>query len=306
MVVTCIGAGEPEPSMTRVKELAALDPESLHKLVRFSWDRVNWGNFLGLGVLHVICLAAPFTFSWSSFTVAAVLYWLIGCFGVTMGYHRLLTHRSFETVRPFEYLLATLGTMAWQGGPVRWVGTHRMHHREADTDLDPHSPRNGFSWSHVLWCCTHDALGRDMRTYAPDLARDPFMRWLDRFHVVPQLLLGSLLYGLGGWAWVVWGIAVRTVFSYHATWLVNSASHVWGYRNFVTPEDSRNNWFVALLAWGEGWHNNHHAYQRSARHGMRWFEIDITFWTIRLLSFVGITRNLVIPKVTFDREIGDT
>ena len=277
-------------------------PADIHTL---RLDRIEWHSFLAIAALHVLCVLAPFTFSWSALGVAVFLWWLVGCFGITMGFHRLFTHRSFETPKFFEYFLAIVGTLAWQGGPIWWVGTHRLHHREADTEFDPHTPRHGFSWAHAFWCLTKDPFDRDVRRLAPDLQKDRFLSLLDRFFFVPQLLLAVPLYALGGWAWVIWGIAVRAVCSYHATWLVNSASHLWGYRNFETREDSRNNWWVALVSWGEGWHNNHHAYQRSARHGMRWFEIDLTYITLRLLCLIGLARNLVLPKPAFGSKSPD-
>lgn len=258
----------------------------------FSWSLVQPVPFVGIVLLHIACLAAPFTFSWSALGVAAVLWWAAGGLGVCLCYHRLLTHRSFKTPKWFEYFLTALGTLNLQGGPIKWVGTHRLHHKESDTDLDPHSPKHGFDWAHVLWCVTHDALGRDYKRYAPDLKRDRVHVWLDTYYWVPQVTLGVILYLLGGWSWVIWGVAVRTVFTYHATWFVNSASHVWGYRNFDTPEESRNLWWVALVSFGEGWHNNHHAYPRSAAHGLYKFEWDPTWWTIKAFSWVGLARDI--------------
>ncbi|MGQ0720649.1 MAG: acyl-CoA desaturase [Candidatus Eiseniibacteriota bacterium] len=259
---------------------------------RWGLDRIRWDHFLGIAGLHAMCLFAPATFSWSALAVAGVLYWATCGLGISMGYHRLLTHRGFETSKAFRYLLAVLGTMNYQGGPVRWVGIHRIHHRDSDTEDDPHSPRHGFLWAHLLWCLCHDPLGRNPLDAAKDLRKEPVLAWLDRWFWVPQAVLGVVLYLLGGWGWLIWGLAVRTVFSYHATWLVNSASHTWGYQTFPTGDDSRNNWWVALISWGEGWHNNHHAHQRSARHGLRWFELDPTWWTLRALEKVGVVRGL--------------
>lgn len=244
-----------------------------------------------------MCLAAPATFSWSALIVAVVLYWLICGGGISMGYHRLLTHRGFRTSGAFRTFLTVLGTMNFQGGPIQWVGIHRIHHRDSDREEDPHSPMHGFLWAHLLWCVVHDPLGRDVSQAALDLKKEPGMVWLDRWFWVPQVVLGILLYLVGGWSWVVWGVAVRTVFTYHATWLVNSASHLWGYRNFETTDRSRNNWWVALISFGEGWHNNHHAHQRSARHGMRWFEFDPTWLTLVVLQWLGIVRDVYAVKV---------
>ncbi len=259
---------------------------------RFGWDRINPPHFIAIGLLHVGCLFAPFTFSWSALAVAAVLYWACCGLGISMGYHRLLTHRGFETSRAFRWTLAILGSMNWQGGPLSWVGVHRLHHRDSDEEEDPHSPRHGFLWAHLLWCVVHDPLGRDVTLAAKDLRKDRFMVWLERNMWVPQVGLAALLFALGGWSWVIWGIAVRTVFTYHATWLVNSASHTWGYKNFVTDDDSKNNPWVALISWGEGWHNNHHAHQRSARHGLKWFEFDPTFLQLKVLEKLRVVRNV--------------
>lgn len=251
-----------------------------------------WGNAVAILGLHVGALLAPFFFSWSAVGVAVLLWWVSGGLGVCLGYHRLLTHRSFETPRLVEYALTAFGNLTWQGSPIRWVGTHRMHHRDSDTETDPHSPRHGFSWAHMLWCLIEDPLGRDPKALAQDMQRDPVHRFLDRYFWLPQVVLAVVLYLAGGWPWVIWGVCVRTVFTYHATWFVNSAAHTWGYRNFDTLENSHNTWWVALLSFGEGWHNNHHAYARSARHGMRWWEIDLTYWTIRAMEKLRLARRV--------------
>jgi len=259
---------------------------------RVDFRNMHWGNTIAILGLHVACLVAPFYFTWSALGIAVFLWWLAGGLGVCMGYHRLLTHRSFETWKPIEYVITLLGNLSWQGGAVRWVGTHRMHHRDSDTDSDPHTPKHGFNWAHILWCLYKDPLGRNPRDLAKDLQRDPVHRVLDRFFWVPQIVLAGVLYALGGLPWVIWGVCVRTVFSYHATWFVNSAGHTWGYRNFETRENSRNSWWVALVSFGEGWHNNHHAFARSARHGLRWFEVDTTWWTIRIMQALGLAWNV--------------
>jgi stearoyl-CoA desaturase (delta-9 desaturase) len=267
----------------------------------FDWKQVDWVPFTAIAFLHLVCLAAPFFFTWSALGVAILLWWIAGGIGICLCYHRLLTHRSFKTPKWFEYLLTACGCLNLQGGPIKWVGTHRVHHKESDTDLDPHSPTHGFDWSHMLWCVINDPQGRNLRDYAPDLQRDPVMMWLDRYFWIPQVVLGFGLYFLGGWPWVIWGVAVRTVFTYHATWFVNSASHTWGYRNFDTRELSRNLWWVSVLAFGEGWHNNHHAYPRSAAHGLRRHEIDLTYMTIKALSWVGLARDVYVPKDARER-----
>jgi stearoyl-CoA desaturase (delta-9 desaturase) len=257
-----------------------------------------WWSVIQAGVV-----LAPFTFTWSGATVCLVLYVAAGL-GITMGYHRLLTHRSFRTPRLVEYLLATLGTLANQGGPVQWVAVHRRHHQDSDADGDPHSPRHGLWWAHLLWWMPHDPVLDDPAQYGryvPDLDRDPVHRFLQRYHVLLPLGLAGLLVRLGQWwageglSWLVWGIFVRTTLLYHATWLVNSAAHVWGYRSYSTRDQSTNLWWVALVTFGEGWHNNHHAFPRSARHGLRWWELDLTYWLIRLLGLFGLARHIQVP-----------
>ena len=259
---------------------------------RFGWDRINPPHFWAIGILHVMCLFAPMTFSWSAVALSVFLYWAACGLGISMGYHRLLTHRGFETSTFFRRTLAVLGTLSYQGGPLSWVGIHRLHHRDSDQEEDPHSPRHGFLWAHVLWCVVWDPLGRDVTMAAKDLRKDPFMVWLNTYFWLPNVALAVVLGLLGGWSWVIWGVAVRTVFTYHATWLVNSAAHTWGYKNFVTDDDSKNNPWVALISWGEGWHNNHHAHQRSARHGLRWYEFDPTWLQLKVLEAVGVVRNV--------------
>ena len=267
----------------------------------------HWTNIALMASTHGLALLVfvPAFFHWSGIVVLAVMFFLSGCLGVCLGYHRLLTHRSLHTPKPVEYLLTVLGTMSYQGSPFQWVGTHRIHHKESDGPDDPHSPQHGFTWSHILWCFFKHPDGQDPLDYTKDLQRDRVMRFIDRFFYMPQILLGIALFLLGwttfgawqvGICWVVWGVALRTVLMYHATWFVNSAAHTWGYRNFDTADGSRNNWWVALISFGEGWHNNHHAQQRSAAHGMKWWELDPTFWVIVAMEKIGLARRVVRPK----------
>jgi stearoyl-CoA desaturase (delta-9 desaturase) len=279
------------------------NPTTLAKSQR----RIDWPTLLWITLIHIGALAAPFTFSWTGLLLVGLLYWLTGGIGICLCYHRLLTHRSFQLVKPLEYLFTFLGGLATQGGALSWVGWHRMHHQFSDEPRDPHSPRDGHLWSHMLWLFKQDK-GSDgipvWQRYVPDLLKDPIHRVLHHTHFWSTLALAGGLYGVAwAWAghrlavsWLVWGLCVRTVCVYHSTWFVNWASHVWGYRNFATRDESRNNWWVALLSFGEGWHNNHHAHQRSARHGMRWWEIDVTYWTIRLLEILRLARNVEIPR----------
>ncbi len=268
----------------------------------FTPGKLDWPVVIGIGAMHVGCLVAPFYFSWSGLALLVLFMWVAGALGINLCYHRLLTHRSFKTPKWFEYLLTAMGCLAWQGGPIQWVGTHRLHHRHSDDDLDPHSPKHGFTWAHMLWCMHKEPQGRCAADAARDLQRDPVLAWLNRYFWMVQFVLVGLLFLAGHWladsgvSWVLWGVCVRTVIVYHATWFVNSASHTWGYRNYDTDDHSTNLWWVALLGFGEGWHNNHHAYQRSAAHGLRWFEFDATYWTIRLLACIGLARDIVLPE----------
>ncbi len=263
---------------------------------------------VALALIHVAALAVfiPATFSWSGVAVCIGLYYLTGAFGITLNFHRVLTHRSLKLWKPLEYATAILGTLALQGGPIEWVSTHRKHHAHTDADGDPHDVHRGLGWAHVEWLYRrNDArlLPDEQLRLAADLASDPFYVWLEQNNRWLQVALcvalfaaGSLFGGwLGGISWLVWGGFVRVVLTYHITWLVNSAAHHVGYRTFKTGDLSTNNWWVAFLAWGEGWHNNHHAFPFSARHGLRWFEIDMTWITIRVLAALKLARDIKLP-----------
>ena len=252
---------------------------------------VDWVSVGFFTTFHGLALLAPWFFSWSALGVALFLHWLFGGVGICLGYHRLLSHRSFQVPRWLEYVIAILGALAIEGGPVFWVGGHRRHHAFAeDIEKDPYSAKRGFWWSHLLWIVCPERMTFNQRLYgkyAPDLVRQPFYRWLDKTFLLLQVPLAILLYLLGGWSFVIYGIFVRSVLLWHSTWLVNSATHRWGYRTFEADDNARNLWWVSLLTYGEGWHNNHHSYPRSAQTGWRWWEIDVTWQTIRLLQRLG-------------------
>ena len=275
-------------------EPVVIDGTSIVPKLKLKWDIV-----LGIAILHVGLVFAVATFTWKAFWVFVLLQWLTGSIGVTLGYHRLLTHRSFKAPKWLEYLLSLCGALALHGGPIKWIATHRVHHAFSDRPQDPHSPKRGFWWAHMLWLFAYDDV-LDHPTsywrYAPEFANDRVHQFLNKTHALQTFLLGGLLYALGGWSFVIWGVFVRTVFVYHSTWLVNSAAHIWGYQTFQTNEGSRNNWWVALLTYGEGWHNNHHAYPTSAAHGLRWWEVDLTYLTIRLLAILGLAQDVRLPQ----------
>lgn len=265
---------------------------------------LEWPAVLWIGGLHVGALAAPFCFSWEGVGLLLVMHWITGGLGVCLGFHRQLTHGSFDTYPWVRGILAWCGMMAGEGPPIMWVANHRKHHRFSDQEGDPHSPRDGRWWSHMLWMMPRhntDDWAKLYARYAPDLLREGFMRFLNKTFLWWHLLLGAVFF-FGGWAiWgletgtslLVYGMFLRLVCVMHATWLINSATHIWGYRNYETTDDSRNLWWVALLTYGEGWHNNHHAHQRSARHGHRWWEFDLTWLTIRAMEKVGLAWNVV-------------
>jgi stearoyl-CoA desaturase (delta-9 desaturase) len=229
-------------------------------------------------------------------------------FGITGGYHRYFSHRSYKTSRFFQFCLAWLGCSALQKGPLWWASHHRNHHRFSDTPDDPHSPlAKSFWWAHVGWILDddHNDIAWDS---IQDWSRFPELRWLDRNHWVPGLLLAGLCFLIGGWSGLVWGFVVSTVLLYHATFTINSLSHLIGRRRYATPDDSRNNVVLALLTLGEGWHNNHHHYQSSANQGFFWWEIDITYYVIRALAVFGIVWDIRKPgaKALYYRNLEKT
>jgi stearoyl-CoA desaturase (delta-9 desaturase) len=260
--------------------------------------KTKWDILTGIALVHAGALLAPWTFTWNAFWVFLVLQFATGL-GITVCYHRLLAHRSFQVPKGLEYILTLCGVLALQGGPLKWVATHRVHHAFSDRPQDPHSPTRGFWWAHMLWLFAWDDqldLPEKFSKFVPDLARDPVHRFLERTNAFWSLLLGGFLYLWGGLPFLVWGVFVRTMFVYHGTWLVNSAAHLWGYQSYDTNEGSRNNWWVALVSYGEGWHNNHHAFLHSAAHGLRWWEVDLTYLCIRLLGALKLATRIRLPQ----------
>jgi len=273
---------------------------------------INWPNVIWLTVVHFGCLTAPFFFSWEAVALTLVLHWFTGGIGICLGFHRHLTHTSFATYRPVRWLLAFIGGLAGEGAVTDWVANHRKHHAHSDEEGDPHSPHDGPWWSHVFWLSFWKgpkAHEEHIRHWVPDLVKDPVLRWIGYMFLPSHFVFGLLLmwagYAYGGWfmatSFLVWGVFVRLVFVLHSTWFVNSASHMWGYKNYETTDDSRNNWWVALLTYGEGWHNNHHRYPRMAPHGHKWWELDVTFLTIRLMQLCGLAWDVVDYKTRADK-----
>lgn len=293
-------------------------------------SRVFLPYAIGIPVVHALAALAvlPGLFSWTGVALVVVGHHLFGLGGITLGYHRLLAHRAFACSKRLERVLSLLGVCCMQDSPLHWVAVHRKHHEEADERSDPHSPRVGVLWAHVGWLMVENRAFADAgfyERYAPDLARDPFHRrvqheftwfWIYVAHAVLFFLAGlgagwamtgtsaeSLRFGLSV---LVWGVFVRTAVVWHFTWLTNSMAHRWGYRNYAIADRSRNNWAVALLTHGEGWHNNHHAEPRSAVHGHRWWELDLTYRAIRLLERMGWVTNVVARNASHARQGEDT
>ncbi|KAL5702013.1 hypothetical protein ACHQM5_027284 [Ranunculus cassubicifolius] len=248
--------------------------------------------------LHVLCLFAPFTFTWGAFVLAYTLYILTGAFGVTLSYHRNLAHKSFKLPKYLEYLFAYFALHACQGDPIFWVSTHRHHHKVTDTERDPHSPLEGIWFSHIGWIFDVNKIIQKGGNYknVSDLTRQPYYKFLQKTNALHVLTLGSLLYMVGGFPFVVWGMGVRTVMVYHITFSVNSFCHIWGHQAWNTGDLSKNNWVLSLLTFGESWHNNHHAFEYSARQGLEWWQIDLTWYVIKLLEFLGLATDVKLPS----------
>lgn len=267
----------------------AFGPENL------TWKQMDWVTLGWMTAMHAGCLIAPFYFTWQALGVAIVLHWLTGSIGICLGYHRYLSHRSLRLAWPAEFFVMLCGVLSGQGSPLTWSATHRVHHQRSDRDGDPHSPLEGKWWSHLTWLFVRQSPNTLQRLYAryiPDQVDRPMMRFFDKTYGIWLVATGVVLYALGGLPWMLWGLCVRMVFMYHCTWFVNSATHLWGYRNYETQDESRNLWWVALISYGEGWHNNHHAHPRLARAGHRWWEVDVTWWVIRGLKAVRLASDV--------------
>ncbi len=313
------------PTETDTSPDVAIDPQRIPRPEETNPIRILWEYVAVLAAVHLIALLAflPWTFAylftWSGLVLAILGHFVFGMFGITIGYHRLLTHRGFTCPKWFEHTLATLGMCNLQDSPARWVAIHRMHHQHSDKQPDPHSPLVNLLWGHMGWVvCRHRKLDRTSHyeSYVRDLLRDPFYLRLERrggwfFVFIIHVLLFPAAGAVTGYfvaggqlseviryaaSWTVWGVAVRTVFVLHGTWAVNSLGHVFGYRNYGTRECSRNNWLVSLWSHGEGWHNNHHAEPRAAAHGHRWWEFDMSWRVIQLMELIGFAKDVVRPK----------
>jgi len=283
------------------------------------WDYVNWPRTYWLrkwekkdffyaaifGLIHVGACFAPFHFTWKAFACFFFGYVITGMFGITLSYHRQLAHLSFKSPKIVEYFMAYCGALAMQSHPINWVSSHRHHHGATDTANDVHSPKDGFWWAHAGWLL--DQKGTWMRvdrSNAEDLRKQWFYRMLQKTYPLHAIVLPIVgLYYFGGLPCVLWGFFARTVWTWHVTWAVNSVSHVWGFQDWNTGDISMNNWLIGILAFGEGWHNNHHAFENSCRHGLKWWQVDVTWYTIKLLEFFGLAWDLKYPTQAKMRKL---
>jgi fatty-acid desaturase len=260
------------------------------------WDVITFTVALHLAALMAL---APANFSWAAVGVAVLLHTITIGLGISLGFHRLATHRSFRVPKALEYFFVICGALAGQGGVIGWVGYHRMHHLYADRDGDPHDSSKGFWWSHIAWLM-HTVPSRDkLRQFTKDINDDPVYEFCHKHYIAMQVGLGIVLYLLGGMPFVVWGIFVRLFVGFHSTCFVNSVCHMLGYRSHDVDDTSTNCWWVALLTFGEGWHNNHHAHQSLVRYGWRWWEIDMVWMTVRGLQALGLATHV---KATLPRQ----
>jgi len=267
---------------------------------RFRLRNINWPVLVFLVLMHIGAVAAFFHFSWTGVALMVGLYCFTGCIGITFGYHRMLTHRGFKLHAIPRFFVHLAGTLALQGPPLYWALAHRVHHARSDKEGDPHSPLHGTWWSHVLWLvCKRDSstLSLLVKKYIPDLFRDSIGTMFQNTYLWWNILLAAALFSFGGWSWLLWGLCLRVVLVWHMTWLINSATHIWGYRNYETTDQSRNLWWVSMFTFGEGCHNNHHAQPGAAYHGHRWWEIDATGWMVTICKLTGLATKVCLPKV---------
>ena len=290
---------------------------------------IIWRYVVVIGLYHVVALLAfiPWYFSWTGLILCLAGTYVFGTLGINLCFHRVLTHQGLVLPKWLEHTFAILGVCCMQDTPARWVAIHRMHHQHSDDQPDPHSPLVTLLWGHMGWLFVeNDAINTasSLERYARDVLKDPFYFYFERGFkwVWVNLIQGMIYFAAGlliGWlttssavvalqmgaSLLLWGVIVRTVLVWHITWSVNSLAHIWGYKNYELVDNSRNNWFVALISNGEGWHNNHHADQRCAAHGHRWWEFDVTWLTVRFLELIGLARDISRPRQSSPKASSD-
>lgn len=261
--------------------------------------RRNWYYLISIVTFHFLALLGFFYTPRLVDLLLLFLFFIINGFGITIGFHRLLTHRAFECPIWLKRVFTWMGASALQVGVVEWVGTHRLHHKESDLQDDPHTPTKGFLYSHFGWFFVKREIDKE-RDLARNLLKDPFIRFVDRFPLLPWLSTAVFCLALGGWQGVLWGAVIRSVLFWHIEWSVNSFCHTFGNRAFETKEGSRNVWWLSLLTFGEAWHNNHHYNQSSAFHGFTNYQIDLSAYVIRVLEKLGLVWDVKRPKLAPD------
>ncbi len=285
-------ASAPNPAVEeRRRILAAYGPENLR------WSNIDWFVLGWMVLMHVGALAAVLLYPlhWQAILVALLLHWFTCSIGICMCYHRSLSHQSLKLRGPAKFLGLYAASICGEGSPLTWSAVHRIHHGQSDQEGDPHSPLDGKWWSHLLWLFVRqpEEIRQAMYDrYVPDLQRDRMVMFFEKTWFFWTLGTAAILYAVGGWPMLLWACCFRMVVAYHSTWFVNSATHLWGYRNYETTDQSRNLWWVAVLAYGEGWHNNHHAHPHTARAGHRWWEFDATWQAIKLLRLLGLATDV--------------
>jgi len=309
----------PSPVNTKRSQAAAANEQlkQAFSRKRLKRENIDWVVTLFLVFIHAGSLLAlvPAFFSWQGLAICAVMHWFTCSIGVCLGYHRFLSHKSMKLRTPAKFFVMMAGCLSGEGSPMTWAATHRLHHQKSDQDGDPHSPLVGTWWSHLLWLFVKrrpEDKQLMFRKYIPELVEQPMMQFFERTFAMWLWVQGFVLLGVGyalnGWmlgaSLVIWGMCVRMTLAYHSTWFVNSATHLWGYRNYDTRDESRNLWWVAVVAYGEGWHNNHHAHPSVAPAGHRWWEVDMTWWAIRVLQMTGLAYD-VRSKIPQGRKAND-
>jgi stearoyl-CoA desaturase (delta-9 desaturase) len=309
------GIAEPNMLKRMITGLVRWFDTSVQDAIGDDDDHIDWSRVIPFIGMHLACLAVIWVgFSWFAFWVALGLY-ALRMFAITAFYHRYFSHRAFRASRPVQFAFAVIGASAVQRGPLWWAAHHRNHHRHADTPADVHSPvQHGFLHSHMGWFLSRAGFRTDW-SKIPDLVKFPELRLLDRFDLLVPVALAVGLFFFGRWLGVaypelgtsgpqllVWGFFISTIVLFHVTVTINSLAHRFGSRRFETRDNSRNNWLLAILTFGEGWHNNHHHFPGSARQGFRWWEVDLTFYILRTMAVFGLVRELKAVPVGLKRS----
>ncbi|XP_022980468.1 palmitoyl-monogalactosyldiacylglycerol delta-7 desaturase, chloroplastic-like [Cucurbita maxima] len=295
---------------------ASIEPKRIVKppmsLRKRKWKKIDKKLAFSFFFLHFLCIFAPFQTNLGAVSICFCLFIITGLFGITISYHRNLSHKSFKVPKWLEYSFAYCGVHALQGDPIYWVSTHRYHHQFVDTEQDPHSPINGFWFSHLIWflhkwdeSASEMVARHEKLDNAKDLENQTFYKFIRKTYFLHSIALAVILYGIGGIPYFIWGTCVRTVMLFHSTFMVNSICHMLGKQPWKTKDLSRNNWWMSLLSFGEGWHNNHHAFEYSARLGIEWWQFDPGWYIIVFLEAIGVATRVKLPSQTHMQKLAN-